>query len=262
MFHQYTNLLVKRKLNTTQGIQVLTTSIEKIQLTESQLTPLHADLCQLCLCSKLFNPAMRFLDIDVSTIASADDHQDSTTKYFLLYYYYGGMIYAALKNYDRALYYFEVAISTPAMAMSHIMLESYKKYILVSLILRGKPITIPKNSSQVIGRFMKPLSQHYHELSNVYINNGNPDAVRTIITKCHDTFSRDNNLGLCKQVLATLYKKKIQRLTKTFLTLSLEDVASRACLSGPAEAEKYILNMVCKKCFKILRVVQSVCIYR
>lgn len=251
---------MKRKLNTTQGIQVLTIAIEKIQLMESQLTPLHADLCQLCLCSKLFNPALCFLDVDTTTIASAEDNQDSTTKYFLLYYYYGGMIYTAVKNYDRALYYFEVAISTPAMvsffrpnksltdelfqAMSHIMLESYKKYILVSLILRGKQITIPKYSSQVIGRFMKPLSQHYHELSNVYIHNGTPDAVRAVITKYHETFNRDNNLGLVKQVLATLYKKKIQRLTKTFLTLSLSDVASRACLSGPVEAEKYILHMV------------------
>lgn len=244
LFHHYTNLLVKRKQHVTQGIQVLTIAIEKIQLMESQLTPLHADLCQLCLCSKIFNPALRFLDVDITTIASSEDHQDSTTKYFLLYYYYGGMIYTAVKNYDRALYYFEVAISTPAMAMSHIMLESYKKYILVSLILRGKNTTIPKYSSQVIGRFMKPLSQQYHELSNVYTHNGTPDAVRTVITKYHETFNRDHNLGLAKQVLATLYKKKIQRLTKTFLTLSLSDVASRACLSGPAEAEKYILNMV------------------
>jgi COP9 signalosome complex subunit 3 len=154
------------------------------------------------------------------------------------------MIYTAVKNYDRALYYFEVAISTPATAMSHIMLESYKKYILVSLILRGKQITIPKYSPQVIQRFIKPLSQHYNELTNVYLNNGSPDAVRAVITKYQETFVRDNNLGLVKQVLATLYKKKIQRLTKTFLTLSLSDVASRASLSSPAEAEKYILNMV------------------
>jgi hypothetical protein len=55
---------------------------------------------------------------------------------------------------------------------------------------------------------------------------------------------RENNMGLVKQVLASLYKKNIQRLTKTFLTLSLFDVASRVQLSGPADAEKYILNMV------------------
>lgn len=48
------------------------------------------------------------------------------------------MIYSAVKNYERAMYFFEVVVSTPALAMSHIMLESYKKYILVSLILHGK----------------------------------------------------------------------------------------------------------------------------
>lgn len=41
-----------------------------------------------------------------------------------------------------------------------------------------------------------------------------------------------------------MYKKNIQRLTKTFLTLSLSDVASRVQLAGPAQAESYILNMV------------------
>lgn len=48
------------------------------------------------------------------------------------------MIYLAVRNLDRALYFFEVAITTPARAFSHIMLEAYKKYILVSLLLYGK----------------------------------------------------------------------------------------------------------------------------
>lgn len=43
---------------------------------------------------------------------------------------------------------------------------------------------------------------------------------------------------------ASLYKKNIQRLTKTFITLSLVDVANKVHLSGPAEAEKYILDMI------------------
>ena len=46
-------------------------------------------------------------------------------------------------------------------------------------------------------------------------------------------------------MLSFLYKKNIQRLTNTFLTLSLSDVAARVKLPGPADAEKYILNMVC-----------------
>nr|XP_021525430.1 COP9 signalosome complex subunit 3-like isoform X2 [Aotus nancymaae] len=50
-------------------------------------------------------------------------------------------------------------------------------------------------------------------------------------------------MGLVKQCLSSLYKKNIQRLTKTFLTLSLQDMASRVQLSGPQEAEKYVLHM-------------------
>ena len=55
---------------------------------------------------------------------------------------------------------------------------------------------------------------------------------------------RDKNLGLAKQVLASLYKKNIQRLTKTFLTLSVVDVVNRAKLSGVEQAEAYIVDMV------------------
>lgn len=47
------------------------------------------------------------------------------------------------------------AITTPAMAVSHIMLEAYKKYILVSLILHGKVQPLPKYTSQIVGRFIK-----------------------------------------------------------------------------------------------------------
>jgi COP9 signalosome complex subunit 3 len=54
------------------------------------------------------------------------------------------MVYVAVKNFERALYFFEIAITTPAMTVSHIMLEAYKKYILVSLLINGKVSTFFK----------------------------------------------------------------------------------------------------------------------
>lgn len=224
-----------------RGIDLLRRAIRKIQLTDSQLTSIHADLCRLCILAKCFKPALEFLNTDITSICKEGNQFDA--KYFLLYYYYGGMIYAALKNFERAFYFFEVVITTPALAVSHIMLEAYKKYILVSLILQGKVGNVPKYTSQVVGRFIKPLSQAYHDLATVYTSNIS-DEVRNVVVKYQDTFVRDGNMGLTKQVVASLYKKNIQRLTKTFLTLSLSDVASRVQLSGPAEAEKYILNMI------------------
>ncbi|KAG8145784.1 putative COP9 signalosome complex subunit 3 protein [Naja naja] len=248
--HQLTNALVERKQKLTlllacqqplRGISILRQAIDKMQMNTNQLTSIHADLCQLCLLAKCFKPALPYLDVDMMDICKENGAYDA--KHFLCYYYYGGMIYSGLKNFERALYFYEQAITTPAMAVSHIMLESYKKYILVSLILLGKVQQLPKYTSQIIGRFVKPLSNAYHELAQVYATN-KPSELRSLVNKHSETFTRDNNMGLVKQCLSSLYKKNIQRLTKTFLTLSLQDMASRVQLSGPQEAEKYVLHMI------------------
>ncbi|XP_013185554.1 COP9 signalosome complex subunit 3 [Amyelois transitella] len=230
--HLLTDCLVEVK-KPIRGIEILKKAIRKIQLFDSQLTSIHADLCQLCLLSKCMKPALEFLDTDVTAIGS-ELGGNNDSKHFFLYYYYGGMIYTAMKNYDRALYFFEVVVTVPAMVVSHIMLEAYKKYILVSFILHGKFLPLPKYVSQVVCRFLKPLSVAYHELG----------TSQHAAIKHRETFVRDKNMGLVNQVLSSMYKKNIQRLTKTFLTLSLSDVASRVQLSGPAQAESYILNMI------------------
>ncbi|XP_067912587.1 COP9 signalosome complex subunit 3 isoform X2 [Heterodontus francisci] len=208
--HQLTNALVERK-QPLRGISILKQAIDKMQMNTNQLTSVHADLCQLCLLAKCFNPAIPYLEVDMTDICKENGAYDA--KHFLCYYYYGGMIYTGLKNFERALYFYEQAITTPAMAVSHIMLESYKKYILVSLILHGKVQQLPKYTSQIVGRFIKPLSNAYHELAQVYATN-NPAELRNVVNKHNETFTRDNNMGLVKQCLSSLYKKNIQRLTK------------------------------------------------
>ncbi|KAH8319490.1 hypothetical protein KR067_011754 [Drosophila pandora] len=261
--HLFSDFLVQKGMSVL-GIRILSRAIDQIRQMDTQLTPIHADLCLLSLKAKNFSVVIPYLDADITDISTVaaecktqqqqpNQHTDANNdaKYFLLYYYYGGMIYTALKNYERALYFFEVCITTPAMAMSHIMLEAYKKFLMVSLIVEGKIAFIPKNT-QVIGRFMKPMANHYHDLVNVYANSSS-EELRIIILKYSEAFTRDNNMGLAKQasishllirVATSLYKRNIQRLTKTFLTLSLSDVASRVQLSSAAEAERYILNMI------------------
>uniref|UniRef100_A0A6Q2YW85 COP9 signalosome complex subunit 3 n=1 Tax=Esox lucius TaxID=8010 RepID=A0A6Q2YW85_ESOLU len=227
--HQLTNALVERK-QPLRGVGILKQAIDKMQMNTNQLTSVHADLCQLCLLAKCFKPVLPFLELDMMDICKENGAYDA--KHFLCYYYYGGMIYTGLKNFERALYFYEQAITTPAMAVSHIMLEAYKKYILVSLILHGKVQQLPKYTSQIVGRFIKPLSNAYHELAQVYGTN-NPAELRAQVNKHSETFTRDNNTGLVKQCLSSLYKKNIQRLTKVsnfdlsiadmFCSLQIED---------------------------------------
>ena len=52
-----------------RGIELMKKAIQKIQLNDAQLTPIHADLCQLCLLAKCFKTALPFLDTDITSIS-------------------------------------------------------------------------------------------------------------------------------------------------------------------------------------------------
>jgi len=240
MIHTIVQELTKRKMSI-RGIKPVSMAIEKIQVHPSQLTSLHADLCQLCLDSMCMKPALQFLDIEITEIAKENGWYDC--KHFLSYYYYGGMIYAALKNYSRAMYYFEQVITCPATAVSHIMLAAYKKYVLICLIAEGKLNPLPKYTSQVITRFTKAFCNEYNGLLQAYGTN-DPTKLNSVIEANMATYTAEKNLGLVKQVAVSLHKRNIQRLTKTFVTLSLSDVATRAFLSGPEQAELYLRQMI------------------
>ena len=65
-----------------------------------------------------------------------------------------------------------------------------------------------------------------------------------MISKYSVVFENDGNTGLVNQVAISQTKSNIKRLTKTFVTLSLNDVASRIGLNSPDEAERQIVAMI------------------
>lgn len=62
-----TNYLVEQK-QPMKGIILLRKAISKLRFFDSQLTSIHADLCQLCLLAKCFKPALEILDTDITGI--------------------------------------------------------------------------------------------------------------------------------------------------------------------------------------------------
>lgn len=71
------------------------------------------------------------------------------------------------------------------MAVSHIMLEAYKKYILVSLILHGKVQPLPKYTSQIVGRFIKVRTSRTQRYLNhsTFVSDGLKLVLTVIRTK-------------------------------------------------------------------------------
>lgn len=62
-----------------------------------------------------------------------------TYKDYLQYFLCGAMVYMALKKWNKAAHFLGVVVSMPTVGpVSMIMVEAYKKWILVSLLEKGK----------------------------------------------------------------------------------------------------------------------------
>ncbi|KNA10008.1 hypothetical protein SOVF_148270 [Spinacia oleracea] len=211
-------------------------AIRKIRPSSEHLTTLHPDFLLLCILAKCYKTGLSVLEDDVFEVDQPKD--------LFLYCYYGGMICIGLKQFKKASEFFHNVVTAPMSTLNAIAVEAYKKYILVSLIHRGKFNThFPKYTSTVAQRSLKNFSQIYLELANNY-SNGNLADLETFVQVNKDKFEGDNNLGLVKQVVSSIYKRNIQRLTQTYLTLSLQDIANTVQLNSPKEAEMHVLQMI------------------
>lgn len=101
----------------------------------------------------------------------------------------GGVIYTAMKNFPRAIQFFEITLTTLLPVMSQIMVESYKKFVLVSLIHLGAVPTLPKLSPPLIERLLKPVCQAYLDIIPAY-QSGDLTELQRTITKYYDVYQR------------------------------------------------------------------------
>lgn len=169
-----------------------------------------------------------------------------------------------MKQFPRAIQFFEIALTTLLPVMSQVMVESYKKFVLVSLIHLGTVPTLPKLSPPLIERVLKPVCQAYLDIIPAY-QSGDPMELQRTITKYYDIYQRfvidfiflvnnksdldfeyifrDKNKGLIKQVVKSLNKKNIHKLTNTFLNMSISDLSQRINIPR-AEAENLLKIMV------------------
>jgi COP9 signalosome complex subunit 3 len=193
--------------------------------------------------SNNLKPAISLLEQDIYVLGTDDPGIVFDPKFFLSYYYLGGVIYTAMKNYSKAITFFEIALTTLLPVMSQIMVESYKKFVLVSIIHLGAVPTLPKLSPPLIERVLKPVCQAYLDLIPAYQSN-DPLELQNIISKYNEVYQRDKNRGLVKQVVKALHRRNILKLTNIFLNMSISDLAQRVNLPSTEEAEEHLMAMI------------------
>jgi len=160
-----------------------------------------------------------------------------------LYFYYGGICYVGMKKYAKALEFFEAVISAPALVISAIMVEAYKKYVLVALCHKGELGHLPRYTNSSLVRLFKQLCPGYEEFTNSFSTRSVED-LHKVAENHAEHFIKDGNMGLVKQAIQALYRQNIQRLTKTYITLSLQNITEQVGLPNAGETERRVFRMI------------------
>ncbi|CAF2347476.1 unnamed protein product [Brassica napus] len=219
-----------------RGVAPLVSAVLKVQVSAKCLTALHPDCLQLCLQAKSYKAGFSVLSDDILEVDQPRD--------FYLYCYYGGMICIGLKRFQKASELLYNVVTAPMYQLNAIALEAYKKYILVNLIHSGQfSNSVPKCASTAAQRHLKSWCIPYNEVGNRY-NDGEISELEAVVVAHSSDFEQDNNLGLVRQAVASLYKRNILRLTQKYLTLSLQDIANMVQLANAKEAETHVLQMI------------------
>lgn len=132
----------------------------------SSLTSNHVLLSRLCLRARTYALALPVIEKDICFFPTSADqsylrrsqpvlcsqHESSATfithisgfsskltyKDHLQYFLYSSMIYMGLKQWDRALHLLSIVVCAPSInSVSSIMVDAYKKWVLVSLLGKG-----------------------------------------------------------------------------------------------------------------------------
>lgn len=141
-------------------------AILRLDPSGSSLTSTHLLFVRICLEARAYTQALPVIDNDIFHFAWASDkgvaplnwrflcsqHETSSAIFtkssglssnldyrdHLQYFLLSAMIYMVLKNWARALLFLEIVIITPTHNfVSMIQVEAFKKWILVSLLLKG-----------------------------------------------------------------------------------------------------------------------------
>jgi len=229
-----------------RSLRPLRCALEKLCPNLETLTPAHTEFLRVCLKAKAYHLAERVLDQPIYDIAVSNSNcPQMTPQSFLAYFYYGSLVRIGLKQFSHALQLLLVVLTCPTSCISAIQADAYKKFVLVSLKVNGEFPQLPVYAPHIVSRCAKNPS-YVLEIAEAF-KQGDAAVLQRVVEEKAQQIQADNNAGLVKQVQAALQRHKLQMLTKTYLTLSLAEIAREIGMeeSKTAEVEELLFDMIC-----------------
>lgn len=209
------------------------------------LTIVHAHFVVLCVRSKHYRAALSVVNRPIYSILPRS-HIDPVE--LLNYFYFTGLIHAANKQWNQAYDSFYMCLVVPGNAVSAIQIAAHKKLVLTAIISNNDlPDFTQRSHSNNLIRSLDQANQVYLDLAKAFekqlsqqssstirqsSNSASPNQAQPLSTSLLSsssglaaTLNADRCYGLALELDKHLFETRIQRLTRTFITLELSEMA-------------------------------------
>ncbi|KAF2661735.1 hypothetical protein K491DRAFT_586770 [Lophiostoma macrostomum CBS 122681] len=150
------------------------------------------------------------------------------------YYVLGGMAYIGLQEYKKALNFLEHVLIVPSFNIANgLMLEAYKKWVLLSCLVHGSVQAIPRTANGTAIKLIKGAAKAYEALAEAFVQINNLPKLRAQANAGRDTWAEDGNTGLVQQLLDNQYRFYVSRLSRTFSAIPVANISNN--LGGTVE---------------------------
>lgn len=232
-----------------QAVLPLATALCRLDPDHSVLTSHHLILARLALETGVITPALPILEsfilyfptklettkpkykCDISLQAQAwITYTNGFTGLLksqdvLEYFMFCGTAFISLRRWTDAADALENAVRFPSKdgSVSKIMVEAYKKWLIVNLLLKGENVKLPSTTSSHASKAYHTLAKAYETVATIF-ETGKADRLKEEIEFGQRTWQTDHNLGLMLEVLAAYQKFGIRNLGKVYSRVSINEV--------------------------------------
>ncbi|KAI1748052.1 cop9 subunit [Xylaria castorea] len=265
-----------RVLPPSVAVETLAAAILKLDPSGTMLTSSHLLLAKLAYDTDNLQPAFPVINKDIVFYPGMANHESALylcdlelsppsyiskntgltalvkTSMVLEYDLLCGMMYCARREWEKARAAFERAVTFPTKdgGCSKIMVEAFKKWILVSLLSEGKHSTTPPHATAWTIKSLGILGRPYVSLATAFATD---DVQQLKLEADHNThvWRDDGNIGLVQEVIAAYQKWRVLSLQDIYTKISIAEIRQQTksaetgeTLHNNEDVETLIQNMI------------------
>ncbi|KAI8938246.1 hypothetical protein NX059_005906 [Plenodomus lindquistii] len=270
---EYTEDIARAAGSPSLAIAPIRSAMTRLDPTTGTFTSTHLTFINLCLETRSYAAAEPILDNYIHTLPSriptavregleysvpcadvassgeyihqTSGHSDKVSLHDVLeYYVLGAMAYLGLKKFKKAQHFLECVLIAPSANIANgLMLEAYKKWVLVSCLIDGKNAVIPRTANSNAIKQVKAASKAYEALAEAYEQLDNLPRLKSQIKIGDEIWAEDGNTGLVAELLNSQMKAYVSRLSQTFSAIPVSNIASKVGASAD-EIAQYLDGLI------------------